>query len=292
MEIRRFIAIFSLFVVLISTDLAMADGERHPGRHRSEVANDCLKPIRTRGTMGTGFWQNTCDYGVHVKWRVEGEDAGCQSAPHNYMPCLAYVPANSKVTANMSDNNVSGSISWFACRAKDFSSDPWPMIATVNPDKSANMGCYHTGYGPNSKYGNSRKEMKKAVRANWRVVNRSYREYVVERQRQRQLARQRRLKRDRQRELARQRRLRAEEEREEAKWERKLEREREEMRRSQRERKMWNQFGKSVGDLINQRNERRGRHNQPPGSSERGEFKWCKNKSGGQYFTYDKVCPY
>ena len=204
MEIMRPIMIITMLATLTYANIAMADGERHPGHHRSEVASDCLKPITKRGLMGVGFWQNSCDYGVHVKWRTEGKESGCEFRPESPFPCLAYVPAKSRVTANLSDNDGSGSINWIACRAKDFVSDPWPVITRVLPDKHVRFGCYHMGYAPNNEFGN-KEEAEKAVRANWRGVNRSYRKYVVERQRQRQLARQRRLKRDRQRELAQER---------------------------------------------------------------------------------------
>ena len=126
MKLMRPIMIITMLATLTYANLAAADGNRHPGHHRGAAANDCLKAIQKRGLMGVGFWKNSCNYGVHVKWRVESKKTGCDFRPESPLPCMAYVPANSKVTATISDNDGSGSIRWVACRAKDFASDPWP----------------------------------------------------------------------------------------------------------------------------------------------------------------------
>ena len=251
MKVEQLIVVFSLFGVLLSVDFAMADGQKHPGHHRGAVAGDCLKPIQKRGLMGVGFWENTCDYGVHVQWRTDGKRRGCDFSPKNPLPCMTYVPANSKVTATLSD----GRIYSMACRAKDFTSDPWPMITKVLPDKRVRFGCYHMGYGPNRKFGN-KKETAKAVRATVRGVNRSYEEYLAERQQLRQLARQRRI--EQKRELARQRRL--ERERQLAR-QRRLRRERREQEEIRQTIEMLGGVLDGINQYKNQR--RRMRRNRP-----------------------------
>ena len=163
MKVMRLIMIITMSTTLLYANLAVADGERHPGNHANASGGSCLKPIQKRGSLGVGFWENTCNYGVHVKWRVEGKGAACEFRPESPMPCLTYVPANSRVTAHTSGNDGRGGLFWITCKAKDFVSDPWPVIVKVKPDRRVQYGCYHMGYSPSNKFGNKEEAKKRFV---------------------------------------------------------------------------------------------------------------------------------
>ena len=247
-------AIITVAVLLSTTDWSMAHGKRHAGGHPDARAASCLKPIQKKGLMGIGFWENSCSYGVHVKWRIESEEpgTGCTSRPGNAFPCLTYVGANTRETAPMSDNSGYGSVRWIACRAENFYSDPWPRITKVNPGQSVKYKCFHMGFGPGGKVADKR-ELEKALRKTHGQLDYSLHQY-----KEQKLAR---IEREQEREQARERRQWEEQERE---WEREEAELAKELR--QRNRAMWNQIGKNLGGLIFKRNE----SNETSGSGPRG----------------------
>lgn len=142
-KVKSITAAAVLPVLLFAPDLATAHGERHPGNHGG--ASECVKPIRITGVIGGGYWENSCSYGVHVKWAVLGEGVGCRPASYSPLTCIAFVPANSRRASTISH---SGTIRWIACRAKDGSSDPWPVVLNVRADERIEFGCYHLGFTP------------------------------------------------------------------------------------------------------------------------------------------------
>ena len=163
-----FLALTTVAVCLGAADLALAHGKRHAGGHAYAAdAVDCLKPIRQKGMMGVGFWENSCSDGVHVKWRIESDErgTGCMSRPASHYPCLTYVGPNTRQTATMSDNGGGGSVNWMACRAEDFASDPWPVITDIKPDGSVKFNCFHMGFGSGDKVV-SKSELETALRQN------------------------------------------------------------------------------------------------------------------------------
>ena len=242
-------AIITVAVLLSTTDWSMAHSQRHAGGHSDAQAGDCLKPIRQKGMMGVGSWENSCSYGVHVKWRIESDErgTGCTSRPGSHYPCLWYVGPNTRVTATMSDNSGHGSVYWIACRAEDFASDPWPVITKIKPDGSVNFNCFHMGYGPRDD-GASKSELEKALRQNhgWMTVSlHQYKERQLERINRAQ--KQARQKREKEEYLAAQERLRWEEE--QFQWEQ--EQRQRELRRAQS-----SGFLKQFNDLANSMGQR------------------------------------
>ena len=240
------IAIVTFAILIFAADWTVAHGTRHAGGHPDD--SDCLKPIKKKGLIGLGYWENRCSYGVHVMWRLENKNRPCRFVSYrNPYPCMLYVGAKARATAHMSDDFGRGSVFWIACKAKDFASGPVPRITKVNADKSVRFGCYHHFYGPNGIADKKafKQQVEKAVQVNWQSINQTYQNIVLARleqerarkraEREEWLAEQeeaRRLK-----ELAD--RLEEEEERE---WER---------RRRQRNRAEMNQW-QNIMDMINQ----------------------------------------
>ena len=242
MKIKHLItAITMVAVLLFAADWSMAHGEDHAGGHADAAkAKDCLEPVQMKGLLGMGYWENSCSYGVHVQWSVESDDpdtTSCESRPGFPFPCLAYVGANTRGSAHVSNNSGRGSVSWIACRAENFYSDPWPRITKVNPDKSVKFNCFHMGFGPDGQQVVSKSELEKTLRKAHGLIDYSLHQYKKQ-----ELAR---IEREQEREQARARRQWEEQERE---WERE-EAELAEERR-QRNQAMWNQIGKSLGGLI------------------------------------------
>ena len=255
-------AIITVATLLFAAEQSMAHGQRHAGGHTDAAAGSCLKPIQKKGLMGIGSWENSCSYGVHVRWSIESEEpgTGCTSRPGEPFACLTYVGANTRETAPMSDKHGRGKVRWIACRADNFYSDPWPRVTKVNPDKRVEFNCFHMGFGPGpgAQQAVSKSEMEKALRKTHGQITYSLHQY-----KEQELAR---IEREQEREQARARRQWEKQERE---WERE-EAELAEERR-QRNRAMWNQLGKSLGEIIIKRNE----SNEPSGSGPRGTFIPC-----------------
>lgn len=264
-------ATITVAVLLSTTDWSMAHGQRHAGGHSDATAGDCLKPIQKKGLLGVGSWENSCPYGVHVKWRIESHapGTGCTSRPDAHYPCLWYVGPNTRVTATMSDNSGRGSVYWIACRAEDFASDPWPVITKIKPDGSVNFNCFHTGFGPGDKVA-SKSELEKALRQNhgWMTASlHQYKERELERiKREQEQARQ---AREREEYLAAQERLRWEEE--QFQWEQ--EQRQRELESARKRAEMWNQVGKSLGELIFSPR----RSNVPSASAGSGQIRNCRD---------------
>ena len=253
-------AIITVAALLCTADRSMAHGKRHAGGHTDAMkAVNCLKPIQKKGLMGTGFWENSCSHGVHVQWAIESEEpgTGCTSRPGNPLPCLTYVGANTREAGPMSDNSGHGSVRWIACRAENFYSDPWPRVTKVNPDQSLKYNCFHMGFGPGGKVADKR-ELEKAFRENHGQIISSIQQYKEQEWE--------RIQREQEREQARARRQWEEQERE---WERE-EAELAEERR-QRNRAMWNQLGKSLGEIIFPRGS-----NRPSQSAGSGQIENCR----------------
>ena len=233
-------AIITVAALLCAADRSMAHGKRHAGGHTDAMkAVNCLKPIQKKGLMGTGFWENSCSYGVHVQWAIESEEpgTGCTSRPGNPLPCLTYVGANTRDAGPMSDNSGHGSVRWIACRAENFYSDPWPRVTKVNSDQSLKYNCFHVGFGPGGKVADKR-ALEKAFRENQGQIISSIQQYKEQ---------------EWERIQRKQERARRQWEEQEREWERE-EAELAEERR-QRNRAMWNQIGKSLSEIIIKRNE-------------------------------------
>ena len=240
------------------TNWAMADGKPHEGGHSDAFAADCLKPIQQTGLLGVGSWENTCSYGVHVRWRIVSDErgTGCTSKPGRYYPCLWYVGPNSRTTATMSDDSGGGAVEWIACRStgifsgKDIYSSPWPVwpvITKIKSDGNVKYKCFHIGYGPEKNGGASPRALERALRQNHGQIISSLQQYdqqeVARIEREQERARQ---EREREEYLAAQERLRWEEEQFE--WEQ--EQRQRELENARKRAEMWNQVGKSLGELI------------------------------------------
>ena len=86
----------------------------------------CLDIERGSGFgSSTGQWVNRCTVGVHVKWKNFGTNQGgnctdptgcygCESTSRSLYPCLAFVPANGRITATLW-----GVTNWHECRHDD-----------------------------------------------------------------------------------------------------------------------------------------------------------------------------
>ena len=111
--IARAIAMRTMLAIIIAG--LLADGQ-------AAAANRCLEPIYTKGTLGTGYWSNSCSTGRNVSWKLENDAGTCRARPYSEFPCAAFVPAHSKVTAPMA-----GTVTWIECEAKTAVSGPFPF---------------------------------------------------------------------------------------------------------------------------------------------------------------------
>ena len=206
-------------------------------RDNKLARSNCLDIEHIPGSVG--YWVNRCDVGVDVLWYNEDNDScgnrgcsGCESRKGSKFNCSWYVAANSKRTAILWGRTV-----WLACESESLGD------ALAIEDSNGNPYCSDRNQGKD-----------------WQQIQKDWKQTTASLQRGEEQEKARRQQELKKYLAALKERARAEQARERRQWEeqeREWEREEAELAKKlrQREGAMWNQIGKSLGEIIFKRNE-------------------------------------
>ena len=127
--------------LLLPLSAIAGDVDNHPGHHSDAHDIKCLKPHHA-GVDGTfGAWENRCNIGINVHWRLDNRHGACKTNQRSLYPCATYVKANSKQSAT-----IRGRVEWIACKS------PRPHNLFPMSRKLGTFGCYHLGNGPQASW--------------------------------------------------------------------------------------------------------------------------------------------